>query len=109
MSCSMLMHLTGMSLLPTLSQPTSHLVDLASCQSAGHVSVAPVIAVKARWVWSGSQENGCAVLQATHEQGLKWFSEAVQLLPDEAAGPADRRHLEEAAVAASQTSSKSCM
>ena len=57
MSCSMLIHLTGMSLLPTLSQPTSHLVDLASCQFAGHVSVAPVIAVKARWVWSGSQEE----------------------------------------------------
>ncbi len=47
-------------------------------------------------------------LQATHEQGLKWFNEAVQLVPDEAAGPADRRHLEEAAVAASQSASKSC-
>ena len=54
-------------------------------------------------------EQGLRVLQATHEQGLKWFNEAAQLVPDEAASPADRRHLEEAAVAASQTPSKSCM
>lgn len=53
--------------------------------------------------------KGVPVLQATHEQGLKWFNEAVQLVPDEAASPADRRHLEEAAVAASQTPTKSCM
>ena len=49
------------------------------------------------------------MLQATHEQGLKWFNQAVQLVPDEAASPADRKHLEEAAIAASQVPSKSCM
>ena len=48
-------------------------------------------------------------MQATHEQGLGWFKQAVQLVPDEAATPADRKHLEEAAVVASQTPTKSCM
>ena len=60
-----------------------------------------------RMVWQPVRR--CGELQATHEQGLKWFNEALQLVPDGAASPADCRHLEEAAIAASQTPSKTCM
>ena len=83
-----------------------HVLSDSLCQA--HAILAAAVPRDAQGMVCSQQER-CAMLQATHEQGLKWFGQAVQLVPDEAAGPADRMHLEEAAVAASQTPSKSCM